>query len=158
VRLSYALVAMVSLTFVGCGGSGVPPVPVSGKVLWKGQPVTEATITFLSKTGGRSASGRTSADGSFTLTTNRTGDGAPPGEYAVTVSKVEAKGGGSAGVDISSGDYGAAYGQMMGAAGTNTMSKVLKDVLPAKYGNAEQSGLIRTVVKGEDNTFDFDLE
>ncbi len=157
-RFSYAAVALLSLTLVGCGGVGVPPVPVSGKVQWQGKPVADATITFLSKTGGRSASSRTSSDGTFTLTTNKTGDGAPPGDYAVTIAKVEAKGGGSAGVDISKGDFGADYGQMMGAAGTNTMSKARKDVLPAKYANPEQSGLIRTVVKGEENSFDFDLE
>ena len=151
------IVGLLLAGVVGCGGEPDPPVPVSGKVLYGGKPVEGATVTFLPAESGRSASGKTGADGAFTLTTNKTNDGAKPGEYVVTIAKVEAKGGGDGGVDISSGDYGAAYAAGMSAAATNSTNKMLKDALPAKYGDPKQSGLTRSVVKGEVNEFEFDL-
>ncbi len=159
-RTFCALLSLLVLGFAGCGGGSIAPVPVSGKVALKGKPIEGALVTFHSggTGGGRSASGRTAADGTFKLTTNRTNDGAQPGDYTITIAKQESKSGGSSGVDISSGDFGAAYGQMMGAAGSNNMAKVMKDVLPAKYASAASSGLTRTVVKGEENVFEFDLE
>ena len=152
------IVGLLLAGMVGCGGEPDPPVPVSGTVLLGGKPVDGATVTFLPSTGsGRSASGKTDSSGAFSLTTNKTNDGAKPGDYVVTIAKVEAKGGGASGVDISSGDYGDAYSQGMSAAASNTTNKMLKDALPAKYGDPKQSGLTRTVVKGEPNEFEFDL-
>lgn len=156
VRFLKLLVLLQALFLVGCSGSSNPPVPVSGKVLLNKKPVDGAVITFLSKDGGRSASARTEADGSFKLTTVNTGDGAPPGEYVVTIAKQESKVS-TADVDVSNGKFGDAYGQMMGAAASGNMSKVMKDVLPAKYAKAAESGLIKTVVKGEPNDFTFEL-
>jgi hypothetical protein len=113
-------------------------------------------VTFTNKKGGRSATGKTEADGSFKLSSINTNDGAVPGEFLVTISKQEAKGGGSANVDISKG-YGENYGKMMGAAGSGNMSKVLTETIPAKYADPTQSGLAKSVVKGEENNFNFDL-
>lgn len=154
--LMIMMASCLALGLSGCGGGSERPVPVGGKVLLGGKPVDGAVVTYHSKGGGRSASGKTDAEGNFKLTTINTGDGAPPGEYTVTIAKQETKSGGG-GVDISSGDYGEAYGQAMMAAGTNTMSKYMKDVLPAKYADPAQSGLVRTVVKGEENNFTFEL-
>ncbi len=155
------LIPAMALFVLGCGGGGsIPPVPVSGKVLVGGKPVEGAVVTFLSqaKEGGRSASGKTDKDGAFKLTTAKTNDGAPPGEYTITIAKQEMKAGGNAPIDINAGgDVSAAYGQAMAAAGSGNMSKVLKDILPAKYANAASSGLTRTVVKGETNEFEFEL-
>jgi hypothetical protein len=152
------IVGLMVAGMVGCSGEADPPVPVSGKVLFNGKPLEGARVTFLSEGGsGRSASGQTDGGGNFKLTTNKTNDGAKPGDYVVTIAKIEAKSGGDAGVDISSGDYGEAYGQQMAAAGSNTVNKTIKNVLPAKYGDPKQSGLTRTVVKGEVNEFEFEL-
>lgn len=160
-RALLLLISVLALPLLGCGGDGsTPPVPVSGKVLVGGKPVEGAVVTFLSqaKEGGRSASGKTDKDGAFKLTTAKTDDGAPPGEYTITIAKQEMKGGGNEPIDITTGgDISAAYGQAMGAAGSGNMSKVMKDLLPEKYGNAASSGLTRTVVKGEKNEFEFDL-
>jgi len=114
-------------------------------------------VTFLSKAGLRSASGNTDKDGNFKLTCVNTDDGAVPGDYVVTIAKQEAKGGGSSSVDISSGNFGADYGARMGAAGSGNMAKVMKELLPAKFADAAESGLVRTVVKGDKNDFTFDL-
>src|SRR5687768_17292422 len=102
-----ALIIMFSclaIGFAGCGSGSERPVPVGGKVTLGEKPVDGAVVTFHSKGGGRSASGKTDADGNFKLTTINTGDGAPPGEYTVTISKQESKVGGGAPVDISSGN------------------------------------------------------
>ena len=158
-RMAVLLGCMLSFCFVGCGGGDglPPPIPVSGKVVFAGKPVDGAAVTFLSKSGGRSASGKTDKDGNFKLTSVKTDDGASPGEYAVTISKQEAKGGGSATVDISKG-YGENYGKMQGAAASGNMDKAVSQVLPAKYADPLQSGLVRSVVKGDKNEFDFDLK
>ena len=158
-RLAVLLGCMLSFCFVGCGGGDgfPPPVPVSGKVQFAGKPVDGASVTFLSKSGARSASGKTGKDGNFKLTSVKTDDGASPGEYSVTISKQEAKGGGSADVDISKG-YSENYGKMMGASGSGNMEKVINQLLPAKYADPLQSGLVRSVVKGDKNEFDFDLK
>ncbi len=111
-RISWSLVvgALVSAA-VGCGGGTgfEKPVPVTGKVVFQGKPVDGAMVTFLSKAEGtgRSASGQTAADGSFSLTTFKTGDGALPGDYIVTVSKVER--GSDTSYDPSKGAVGADY-------------------------------------------------
>jgi hypothetical protein len=159
VRTLMLLVPLLTIV-AGCGGGRERPVPTGGTVMFNKKPVEGAVVTFISKGGGRSASGKTAADGTFKLTSINPNDGAVPGEYMITIAKQEMKGaeGGGGGVDISSGDYGAAYAAGMAAAGTNQMSKLMKDQLPKKYANAAESGLTRTVVKGEDNNFAFELE
>lgn len=152
------LSCLISFCLVGCGGDGFEkPVPVSGKVVLNSKPVDGAMVTFHSKSGGRAASGNTDKEGNFKLTSVNTDDGAAPGEYAITVVKQETKDGGSSSVDISKG-YGEDYGKMMGAAASGNMSKVMKDLVPAKYASAADSGLVRTVVKGDQNNFTIDLK
>jgi hypothetical protein len=74
----------------GCGpaGSGRMPdaIPVKGKVLYKGQPVTKGSVTFEPDGFGREAHGRIQSDGSFVLTTYKDGDGAVAGHHRVAVS------------------------------------------------------------------------
>ena len=130
-----ALLCLVACSLFGCGKSGEVPVPVSGKVTMGGKPIDGASVSFLRKDGaGQSASGKTDKDGNFKLSCLKTDDGAPPGEFVVTISKTEAKGGGSDDVDISKG-YSESYGKMMGAAGSGKMSSLTKETLPAKYAD-----------------------
>lgn len=150
------MVVCLTLGLAGCGGDEARPVPAGGKVTVGGKPVEGAMVTFLGKGSARSASALTDANGSFKLTTISTNDGVPPGEYVITIAKQESAAG-AGGVDISTGNYGAAYGQQMAAAASNTMDKLMKNKLPAKYANPTESGLLRTVVKGEENNFNFEL-
>jgi hypothetical protein len=72
----------------GCGGSGSKMVKVEGKVVWQdgGGPVKRAMVKFIPvNKDGKPASGFTSDEGSFYLTTDSDGDGALPGEYKVLV-------------------------------------------------------------------------
>jgi hypothetical protein len=76
----------------GCrGDSGRPPLgKVTGKVTLNGQPVTSGSVIFTPIAGqggntGQPAIGQIEPDGSYTLTTFNTGDGAILGQHAVTV-------------------------------------------------------------------------
>src|SRR5262249_28892104 len=83
------LVVAAMVPVVGCGGATVKPIKVEGVVTLDGQPLPGATVSFLPNEGGRTASGRSDADGSFRLTTFNTDDGALPGEYKVIVTVVK---------------------------------------------------------------------
>jgi hypothetical protein len=72
----------------GCGGKD-RLVKLEGVVTLDGEPVEGAIVSFLPDEGaGRFASGTTTKDGSFRLTTNRPDDGALPGNYRVTVTLI----------------------------------------------------------------------
>lgn len=74
----------------GCSSGPARPVcyPISGKVLLNKQPIAEAQITFHPKSGEVTPlpSGFTDETGQFTITTWATNDGAPAGEYVITIS------------------------------------------------------------------------
>ncbi len=87
---------MLSTVGVGCGGSDKKPeravVPVAGRVLLDGEPIQDADVVLHPAQAVDDGlpvympRGRTGADGTFRLSTYRTGDGAPPGEYLVALS------------------------------------------------------------------------
>jgi hypothetical protein len=91
-RSSLAISIGLSVVLAGCGSNANRPKlgKVSGKVTYKGQAVTAGTVTFTPITGkggdsGDVASGQIESNGSYTLTTFDTGDGAVLGQHAVTV-------------------------------------------------------------------------
>jgi len=159
--MDLAGVSLLILVSAGCGGSSLgDPVPVSGRVLFKGDPVVGAKVSFLNtkEEGGRSASGTTDSSGSFSLTTFKSGDGAIPGEYAITISKFETTGGGGP-MDAADPDsLGSDYGAMMSAAASGESAKLGKELLPEKYAKASESGLTRSIVRGDRNEFEFELD
>jgi hypothetical protein len=81
------LSAVVPVTLVGSGRTEL--TPVVGKVLVNGEPVANAMVAFhplVNSAFAKALPVATSAlNGSFALTTYTNGDGAPPGEYAVTI-------------------------------------------------------------------------
>jgi len=86
------LVLVVVALLCGCSGSNrdrVPVHPVTGKVLVDGQPPEGATVVFhpVSSTEemAHKPAARVQADGTFQVTTYEAHDGAPAGEYVVTV-------------------------------------------------------------------------
>src|SRR5262245_30863632 len=90
-HLARLLVAVGIFSFAGCG-PGTPNgnvlCPVEGRLLVSGIPAANAHVTFhpIEGAAGTALSvGRTGPDGSFRLTTFAAGDGAPAGEYVVTV-------------------------------------------------------------------------
>jgi hypothetical protein len=82
----WTLLLGLVLTGTGCDSSG-RLTPVRGVVTLDGKPVDNATVIFMPQQSGsgKQATGQTSPDGSFQLTTRNTNDGALPGEYRVIV-------------------------------------------------------------------------
>jgi hypothetical protein len=83
------LVALLSVVLIGCGGKG--PRTVRGVITLEGAPVAGATVLFMpeGQDSSRPASGFTSSDGTFRLTTYKPEDGALPGKYRVVIQKTE---------------------------------------------------------------------
>jgi hypothetical protein len=129
----------LALVAAGCGG-GTPDglTPVSGKISFKGRPLSSGTIVFVPDqergTNGELARGEIQADGSYRL---KCGDlpGTVPGWHRVTVTSVE--------------DGTLAPGQVL---------VVPRSVLPAKYQDPQLSGLSCEVKSGKENTINFNLE
>jgi hypothetical protein len=78
------------LALAGCGGAD--RYPVHGKLVYEDneQPVSELDgfdVTFTSEALKVSARGMIQPDGTFQLGTEKDNDGAPPGEYIVTLTQ-----------------------------------------------------------------------
>jgi hypothetical protein len=89
----WSLLAAAVLLPIGCGGEQRLAVhPVQGRLVDGGQPLVGAMVVFhptdvsLAELSPR---GTTDADGRFVLTTFDTADGAPAGDYVITVLKFE---------------------------------------------------------------------
>jgi hypothetical protein len=83
---SRLLVVVVLFSALGCGGTTKPRVPVAGKITFAdGRPLPAGTTVLLNPSEGRvgTASGKTSADGSFELTHVTGASGAEVGKYTV---------------------------------------------------------------------------
>ncbi len=143
--LCSGLLALMVLTLIGCGGSvdvnRPKRSPVSGVVTYKQQPVEGATVIFIPVGSTPGAAARTDASGRFQLQTFDPNDGAVPGDYRVTVQKVEITTTGTAKTD----DEELPPGEQ-------------RSLIPEKYGVANLSGLTATVADGGENSFSFDLQ
>ena len=112
-------VAMSLTLLVGCGGSGNPKTyAVSGKVMFRGKPCDGALVVFHPTAKGRENDPKPVAtvaeDGTYKLTTFEANDGAPEGDYGVTIvwnekakdKKFSLTGEGATGADKFAGRYG----------------------------------------------------
>lgn len=155
IEIPLLMLAMVGL--VGCGGgAGAPPAavyPVTGKITFKGEPVSGADITFVNNDAGRSAFGRTDGNGEFQLTTFSANDGAVEGKAVVTVSKLVVQPPTTPEADIESEDY---QPPELGQAATPAAPPT--SGIPEKYADPMTSGLVAVVSKDGPNTHNFELE
>jgi len=134
--------AALALIAPACGESGPEMGRVSGKVTYKGQPLTKGIVAFIATDANRmNASGTITPDGTFTLHTPNFGSGAILGDYDVAIT----------GAEPPSED-----GVLPGMA---PLRKKEKDpsVIPKKYEDPKTSGLKETVKSGT-NTIDFELK
>ena len=123
---------LLLLTLVaGCpGGGGSGLTDVSGTVKLGGQPLESGTITFMPVGGTTSSTGEIE-DGEYSLSTTTPGDGAPPGDYQVTVTAWEK---------------------------LPTMTEPGVPAVPERYMNASTSGLTAKVEPQPSQTIDFSLQ
>jgi hypothetical protein len=96
-RRSYCVIGLLLIS--GCGKSEKAPnwpdpVPVSGTVMYGGQPLNDARVTFdpIGTTPGQGASAFTDSAGKYVLQARwvdgKTKPGAIPGNYRVTISRM----------------------------------------------------------------------
>jgi hypothetical protein len=136
----FCLLFVVSIAFVGCGGSDAPPVvPVKGVVTFKKAPIGKINVMFVPADGkGLFAEGTTDASGKFELQTREPGDGAVVGSYSVSFKFVS---------DV--------IPDMPGFAGG---TKPEPSPIPLKYADETKSGITATVdANASKNDFKFDL-
>jgi hypothetical protein len=89
----FVLVGLLAGALVGCGGSELPLVPVSGRITFNGGPCPKGgSILFVpgagaGKEGLPNRPGRATfdVDGKFVATSYQEGDGLLPGRYQVNV-------------------------------------------------------------------------
>ncbi|PQO25176.1 hypothetical protein C5Y96_25050 [Blastopirellula marina] len=136
---------------LGCGSEVADDRParakVTGKVMLNGAPVENARIQFHAVNKSQGAIGQTTADGTFTVTTYVAGDGALPGDYVVTISKVEVQDGLSEDEKLK-----------MQEMGRPVPPPKTKEHMPPQYTKSTASPLKVTVKAGEENHFDFDVK
>lgn len=147
----------LALTLSGCGGgeASVTLVESKGKVLLDGEPLANAQVSFIPASG-PSATGTTTSDGTFKLTTGGR-LGAVPGDCRVAVFAV-AKGSSDASAELES----MTPEDMAEMAGTQGFQKMMDEssteVIPSRYNKPDTSKLIATVSSNAaDNDFFFEL-
>lgn len=135
VRGWFALAAGLGLLAAGCGGDKVKTYSVSGKVTYKGRAVPNGTVTFVPDPSGPPATGEIKPDGTYTLTTYSSGDGAVAGRHKVVIVAME-----DAGEKL-----------------PEERKPLPPPIVPAKYTSPATSPLTAEV-KTEDNTVNFELK
>jgi hypothetical protein len=143
------LVAMVP---IACSSDSSKPKlgKVSGTVMYNGKPLTAGEVVFtpLSGKGGESgqvAAGHIQADGSYSLTTFDTDDGAILGQHAVTVILRE-------------GTSDASFKSKVTKEGTGRIRYILpKSVVPEKYSKVDSTPF-RYTVEASGNTINLELK
>jgi hypothetical protein len=167
-------VAALSLS-AGCSDSGLKLGRVSGKVTYKGQPVQGGIVSFMpdeSKgTIGPPASGAIGSDGSYTMSTNSSGDGALVGYHKVGIVGLDPKPvnpGAAVDPETNPEGYMEAKAKSAAAARSGAIRKQddffsdragqkYRYVVPKKFGNPEESGIIAKVDRGT-NTLNIAIE
>lgn len=148
--LSSALFLCALVGTAGCGTRRPPVVPVGGKVMYKKTtPAHGALVVFhpasydIEKQIGGKPVGKVREDGTFTLTTYEEDDGAPEGEYGVTIDWRGSP---------------AERGKLsLSSEGGEGLGSGLPRLQP-KYSNPQQPFTKVTVKKGEANQFVFEVD
>lgn len=132
-----ALVLLASLA-IGCGGtaSSEKLYPVQGKVTCQGKPVVRGVVIFSSTNPDSGTfTGQIQQDGSYSLASIQSNDGAPAGEYVVAVRAFE--------------DTGPA---------TELSTVQPRALVPTQYVSLETTPVRKTVQESKLNQIDIDLQ
>jgi hypothetical protein len=140
----------------GCGESGKVPeprldlVPVTGIVTMDGKALPDANVNFAfdgkPPEGFMASGGKTDSSGKFVVMTGSK-PGTVPGRYKVTISRLVLPDGSSYKVDPEAGmDM-----EML------RMGGQLKELVPERYSNLDQTELSAAVAAGQTNQLEFKL-
>lgn len=144
-----ALFLLLCVYFAGCGGDGAnrrATAPVTVKVTYKGKPVDNAFVQFISVENPQPAVGITDASGSCSLKTYEPNDGAIVGLNTVTITKSE----------IDAKNVRPVRPEDADLVGITPVPN-LKNLIPQKYASPATSGIQADVVKGK-NDFSYELQ
>jgi hypothetical protein len=134
--LSVACVPAVVL-LLGCSNPNDQNTAiVRGKITYNGNPVTKGNVTFYPDVMGPAAMGMINPDGTYSLSTYATGDGAVVGTHKVAVVSKEEQTNFEANAPPTDGKW----------------------LVPAKYFLEATSGLTAEVKAGQENEINFDLK
>jgi len=137
-RAAACLFALMLLTGCSSPASDRPKtVPVAGVVLKGGQPLAKVSVAFISSAG-QMAMGTTDDKGQFKLTTSQPDDGATVGDHKVSLGYVTES-------PISNSPEELAK------------TAQVKSPVPARYGDANTSGLTATVPPAGKTDFKFEI-
>ncbi len=153
-HFSRVLSLLVITSLCGCGSSDTLTLaPVTGTVLFKGKPLSGATVTMMSEKG-QMANGFTDGEGKFRMTTGGR-PGVPVGLAKVGISKMA----GNAALGDSNKKVKPEDMMIMQKAGGGVAKDLVpKSEIPAKYSKPEESKLTAAVDKdGKKNVFEFIL-
>jgi hypothetical protein len=136
------IVVMIAATGCGQNNSGPQTVPVTGKVTLDGDPIAHAVVSLTpvsDATGGVPAQATTNESGEFEVYSafdqgRTTQTGMVPGDYAVTVTKLES------------------------IPAQAQLTRAPKNLLPKQYESAGSSGLKATITADGDNIIVVDLK
>lgn len=142
--IAVVFVALCSLSWSGCGPNRPETTSISGKVTYLGKPVTTGRIVFHPEDGRRPAMAAIEADGSYTLTTFDSKDGAFLGKHRVTIKSTRTVGG-PAPDDLT-----------METEAVPTELPTLEWLVPEKYSRKNTTPLVAEVT-ADTKTFNFDL-
>ncbi len=126
----FTWISLVVLSAVcGCGDADatkqVAVFPVKGQVLLPdGKPLTAGRVVFVSKDGMSNSTGKIGEDGSFSLSTGQSGEGAPAGEYKIRIEPDEST---------------------LGSKGSHAGRAAANLPFPGKYTDEDSSELTATV-------------
>jgi len=125
-------IAVTAVALVGCSqatSNRTPVYPAKGTITFKGQPISGALVALHPKTpvaGTPNPRANVEKDGAFNVSTYVTADGAPEGDYTLTVLWYKPV---KKGTDVVSGP----------------------NVIPAKYANPNTSNLVVSIKQGEND-------
>lgn len=167
-RLASALALLAAPALAGCGndlGFRHPVHPAAGKITWKGEPVKGAMVRFnpvdprtIEVPAGEEGpelglATQTGDDGTFVMSAYYADDGAPAGDYVVTVTSTS-----PAAIpsdpDALPGDEEVHPDDLSPA----QRKKAARPTFARLYSNAATSPLKATVKPGEPNQFTFELD
>jgi len=120
--------------------------PVSGEVVYNGQPVVGAKVMFMSPASARIASGQSKEKGEFALTTFEDLDGAVIGDHKVAVSMF---------TDEMVSKMNLADQEALGKGGYKAKGP---GGVPVRYASHQSSGLTAAVQAKGKNHFRFELK
>lgn len=155
-NLLHAISAAATLAIVGCGGgtpaNQLPVYPAAGTVTYNGEPVADAMIIFraVGQKMTRAPFASTDAEGRFSVSTYGLKDGAPAGEYQISITKFVEE----PEVEIASDetdDY-----IPPGTPGY-VEPPPPESQIPARYGDAASSGLTASIKADGENTISLEL-